>query len=161
MRLPAFRNVGSDHIGAALMIAIGAFVIVTSVGYRVGSLTKMGAGFFPLVLGVLLLLTGVAIGLTASPREQPRADEGQIHHHGGAFEWRSWICIVGGLVAFIVLAEYGGMLPASFVSVFLAALGDRENTVRHAAILGLAMVVIYVVVFHFGLKLPQPLFRWG
>lgn len=161
MRMLQFRNAGSDHIGAALMIAIGAFVIVTSVGYQVGSLTKMGAGFFPLVLGILLLLTGVAIGLTASPREEPRAGEGQIHHHGGAFEGRSWLCIVGGLVAFIVLAEYGGMVPASFASVFLAALGDRENSVKQAALIGLAMVAIYIVIFYFGLKLPQPLFRWG
>ncbi|MEJ0045599.1 MAG: hypothetical protein WDN04_05275 [Rhodospirillales bacterium] len=42
-------------------------------------------------------------------------------------EWRGWICIVASVLAFVVLGKYGGLLPATFAIVFIAALGDRDN----------------------------------
>ncbi len=156
------KALGKDHYGALLIVALGISVLVASVSYRIGSLTQMGSGFFPMVLGVLLLLTGIAIGLTATPANSGEASAAsdKTKPHGG-FEWRSWSCILGGLAAFIVFAVYGGMLLASFSSVFIAAMGDRQNTVRHAVVIGVIMTAIYVVVFHYGLRLPPPLFRWG
>ena len=51
-------------------------------------------------------------------------------------------------------------VPASFVSVFVAALGDRGNSVRAAAGLAAAMTAFGVVVFHYGLHLLLPLLAW-
>jgi hypothetical protein len=59
-----------------------------------------------------------------------------------------------------VLGQHGGLVPASFVSVFLAALGDRNNSVRAAAGLAALMTALGVVVFHYGLHLLLPLFTW-
>jgi len=156
------KAIGKDHYSAVLVIVLGVFMIMYSSTYQLGNLTKMGAGFFPMVLGVLMLLTGVAIGLTATPaiREEASADSDKPKGHGG-FEWRSWSCILGGLIAFIVFANYGGMVLASFVSVFVAAMGDRQNDVKHAALIGAFMSLVYIGIFYYGLKLPPPLFQWG
>ena len=59
-----------DHAGALLLIALGAAVLAMGLGYRMGSLSNMGAGFTPVVLGALLVLVGIAIGAT-TPIDAP------------------------------------------------------------------------------------------
>jgi hypothetical protein len=82
------------------------------------------------------------------------------HLAGPVVQWRGWICIVAGLLAFVVLGQHGGLVPASFASVFIAALGDRANSVRAAATLAAALTVAGVAVFHVGLHMALPLFTW-
>ena len=148
-----------DQVGGALLVATGVAVVVAGVGYGMGTLRQMGSGFFPVVLGVLMTLTGVALLATArrTPAEAPVETS---HLAGPVLQWRGWLCIVGGMLAFAVLGEHGGLVPASFASVFVAALGDRGNTWRSAAALAALMTMLGVVVFHFGLHLLLPLFAW-
>ena len=39
-------------------------------------------------------------------------------------------------------------------------MGDRNNTVKGAAILSAVLTVFCLLVFHFGLSLQLPLFQW-
>jgi len=154
-----------DHAGGALMLATGVAVVVAGLGYDVGTLREMGPGYFPVVLGALLALVGVALLAStrrAAPRPEatPQPPAELAHLAGPVLQWRGWLCIVGGVLAFVVLGEHGGLVPASFVSVFVAALGDRGNTWRAAAGLAAVMTVLGVVVFHYGLHLVLPLFAW-
>jgi hypothetical protein len=124
-----------------------------------GTLMQMGSGFFPVVLGVLLAAIGVALLASARPdAAEPPAET--AHLAGPVVQWRGWLCIVGGALAFVVLGEHGGLVPASFASVFVAAMGDRGNTWRSAALLAALMTALGVVVFHWGLHLLLPLFAW-
>jgi hypothetical protein len=160
MRLP--KSWGKDHYGALMLLALGAAVLALGVGYKIGSLNRMGAGFIPVVLGVLMMAVGIAIGVTAAPpgqREMTTPLPGHGTHAGGP-EWRGWLCILGGVLAFVVLGEHGGLVPATFASVFISAMGDRNNTVKGAATLGAILTVFCVIVFHYGLSLQLPLFQW-
>jgi hypothetical protein len=76
-------------------------------------------------------------------------------------EWRGWGCISLGLVAFLVLGKYGGLVPAAFAIVFISALGDPKNSVRDAIVLAFAMVVACLAIFVWALGLPFPSFGWG
>ena len=148
-----------DHAGGALLLALGVAVAVAGAGYGLGSLRQMGSGFFPAVLGVLLALIGAALLLSGhrAPAEPPAET---AHLDGPRVQWRAWACIVAGVLAFVVLGDHGGLVPASFASVFIAAMGDRGNTWRGAAALAAGLTVLGVVVFHFGLHLLLPLFAW-
>ena len=64
-------------------------------------------------------------------------------------------------MAFLVLARWGGFIPATFAIVFISAMGDRDNTVKQAAVLAAAMCVLCWLVFSVALKIPFPLFQWG
>lgn len=151
-----------DHVGGVLLAAVGAVVVMAGVGYGTGSLRQMGSGFFPVVLGVLMALVGAALLATAQRAGLPAAEPPPetAHLAGPAVQWRGWLCIIGGVLSFVVLGQHGGLVPASFVSVFVAALGDRRNGVRDAAGLAASMTVLGVVVFHYGLHLLLPLFTW-
>jgi hypothetical protein len=152
-----------DHAGGALLVVTGVAVVVAGVGYGTGTLRQMGSGFLPVVLGVLLAAIGAALlasarGEPAGATPEPPAE--MAHLAGPVVQWRGWLCIIGGVLSFVVLGQHGGLVPASFVSVFVAALGDRRNTWRAAAGLAALMTALGVAVFHFGLHLLLPLFAW-
>lgn len=152
-----------DHLGGALLLGMGIAVVVAGVGYGMGTLRQMGSGFFPVVLGVLLALIGVALlssagRTTGGVTDEPPAE--MAHLAGPVVQWRGWLCIVGAALAFVMLGGHGGLVPASFASVFIAAMGDRGNGVRAAAALAAGLTLAGVVVFHYGLHLLLPLFTW-
>lgn len=144
-----------DYYGGGLMLVLGLAAACQGASYKVGSLIRMGPGFFPVALGVLLALTGAAILLGAKSAIKPGEDK-QLPS-----EWRGWSCITLSLVAFVALGKYGGLLPATFAITFIAAMGDRKNTILSALMLAAAMSVIAVVVFWWALHMQFPLFRWG
>jgi len=155
------KALNKDHFGSLLLIALGAGVLAMGLGYRMGNLNHMGAGFIPVVLGALMVLVGIAIGVTAAPRGGEMTNPLPGHGtHGGAPEWRGWLCILGGVVAFVVLGDHGGLVPASFASVFVSALGDRTSTIKSSAALAAVLTTFCVIVFHYGLSLQLPLFQW-
>ncbi|HSN19998.1 MAG TPA: tripartite tricarboxylate transporter TctB family protein [Usitatibacter sp.] len=145
-----------DYYGGALMMLIGLGAAFQGSTYTIGTLSRMGPGFFPTALGVILALLGAAIALGArrapvdAPAEKPLPPE-----------WRGWGCIIASVVAFIVIARWGGFVPATFAITFISAMGDRENTVAGATLLSAAMVAVCIVVFWWALKMPFALFTWG
>ena len=152
-----------DRLGGALLVATGAAAVVAGAGYGMGSLREMGSGFYPVALGVLLALIGLVLFATASRGPDAHlatAPAENAHLAGPVVQWRGWLCILGGALSFVVLGQHGGLVPASFVSVFVAALGDRGNGVRDAALLAALMTLLGVIVFHYGLHLLLPLFQW-
>ena len=154
--MPGLTNQRSrDYYGGGLMLLLDVAAAVQGARYQVGTLSRMGPGFFPMALGVILALIGLAIMATAR-RAAPAEEKPSLPP-----EWRGWIAIIMSLVAFALLGTYGGLLPASFAVVFIAALGDRQNSVKAALILALAIAAVAVVVFWWALQVQFPLFSWG
>ena len=148
-------NLKRDYYAGGLMILLGVGAAVTGAGYRFGSLARMGPGFMPVVLGVVLAFLGVLIAGTALASSED---------DGGKFlpdnpQWFGWLCILGGPVLFIILGLYGGMIPAIFGCVFVCALGDNTATYKSSAILAAGVTVFGVLLFHYLLSIPFPLLR--
>ncbi|WP_241024150.1 tripartite tricarboxylate transporter TctB family protein [Burkholderia sp. Ac-20365] len=155
-----------DQLGAALLMVLGAGVTVGGLSFHMGTLTEMGSGFIPVVLGVLMVFIGIAI-LVTEKRDGHEAAHEEAHEkvheaaHSSAPQWRGWFCILASIAIFVVLGTYGGLIPATFTSVLVAALGDRQNTLRDCILLAVAVTVFGVVVFGYGLGLQMPLLAWG
>lgn len=146
-----------DLAGGALVMALGLGVAAVAHGYRLGTLRRMGPGYFPLLLGAILIVTGGLIALGGIRRAVPHA----AAEPAAAIDWRGAAAVVAGLVAFAVLGRWGGLLPASFACVFLSALGDRRNRPAIAAALAAVMTLVALLVFHLVLRVQLPLLRWG
>ncbi len=149
-----------DYIAGALVIVIGAGASILGARYQIGSLTRMGPGFFPAALGVILGLLGALIILTAaigSPSHASAADP----HHGviATPDWRGWGCIGASVIVFILCAQYLGLLAATFLCVFVACWGDRTATWKASAALAAGVTVFGVVLFYYILKVQIPIVR--
>ena len=150
----SLASYSKDYYAGALMVLIGLWAVIGGMRYDVGTLERIGPGFFPVAVGALLALVGVAIAVGADPA---------VRETGFGFvpEWRGWSGIIGGILAFIGLGYHGGLVPATFALVFISAMGDRQTTLRQAVCLAAGMVVVSVILFRWALRLQLPLFRWG
>jgi hypothetical protein len=144
-----------DYYAGGLMLLLGVGAAVTGSGYRMGSLAKMGPGFLPVVLGVVLAFLGILIAGTALGSSEP--DDSKFLPENP--QWFGWLCILSGPVLFIILGTYGGMIPAIFACVFVCALGDKTATYKSSAVLAGGITVFGVVLFHYLLGIPFPLLR--
>jgi len=150
------------YYSAGFMLLIGIATALGSLDYGMGTLDRMGPGYFPLLLGILLAFIGVLIAVTPDSPDEIRAD--QQHEPFAAIvrrRLRPWSATVGGIIAFIVIGKYGGLVPATFVLIFGAALGDPKNSLKASFWLAVGVVVFAVAAFHYGLQLQFPLFSLG
>ena len=145
-----------DAWASGVLCVLGLGVILQGSSYTMGSLSRMGPGFFPVALGVLLVFLGLVL-LFASGLSEDEEEE----DHVGPPEWRGWLCIISGVIAFIVLGRYGGLVPATFALVFISALGDRTHTLLTAFALSVFVTILGIVIFSWALELQFPMFRWG
>ena len=143
------------------MVLIGLSAIVSGMNYHLGTAAHMGPGYFPAGLGALLAFVGLLIAAGARNKDSERPEVQAGGHSTEIPDMRGAICIVLGILAFLLFGEYGGLLPATFAIVFISALGDRSNTLKQCAMIAVAMSVLAVVIFWWGLQLQLPLFRWG
>jgi len=146
-----------DFYAGGIMTLLGAAVTLDSLTYTLGTLTHMGPGMFPLMLGCTLTFIGVLILGTAVAT--PLGDDERILPEKP--EWLAWACILAGPVAFIVFGELFGLIPATFACVFIPALGDRTATYKGSAILAAGVTFFGVLLFSYVLKIPFPLLKWG
>lgn len=144
-----------DYYAGGLMVVLGVGAAVTGSGYKFGSLARMGPGFMPVALGIVLAFIGVLIAGTALGSSEP--DDKKFMPDNP--QWFGWFCLLAGPVLFIILGEYGGMIPAVFACVFVSALGDKTGTYKSSFILACGVTVFGVLLFHYFLNIPFPLLR--
>jgi uncharacterized protein YybS (DUF2232 family) len=140
----------TDLIGGGLLVVVGVAVGFYAMRYNLGSLTRMGPGFFPTVLGFLLAFLGALVLLPAlrRPGERP------VPH------WRPLFTILLAVAAFALTVRPFGMVPATFVLVSVAALAQREVRIVPTLILCVGLSVLGVLVFAQGLGVLIPAFNW-
>jgi hypothetical protein len=148
--------------GGVLFIVIGGmFALIAKglklgdsvllAGYAMGTPARMGPGFFPFYLGVLLAALGILIAFTGL-KPHPN-DPGKVER----FHWKPILYVLGSVVLFGILLKSIGMLLAGILLVIGASMGSAEFRIKRTLILAVALVTFCAFVFVGGLKLPIPL----
>jgi hypothetical protein len=144
-----------DFYAGGLMILIGLGAALEGQRYNIGTMRQMGPGFFPVALGVVLVLIGILIAGTSLGG----SDDGD-HVFPAKPDWRGWLCIIAGPLLFILFGKFGGLAPATFACVFVSAMGDRTSTWKSAFTLAAAITVFGVLLFSYVLKVPFPVLKF-
>jgi uncharacterized membrane protein len=137
-----------DVWAGLLLIAVGAGAILVARDYPFGTALRMGPGYFPVMLGALLILFGVAI-LAAGLRRGERIS--------GSWSLRALVVLPLSLVLFGLLMQHAGFVPAMLVLVFGAAAAGTEFRFMEILLFALGLTALAVAVFVWGLGLPYPL----
>ena len=139
-----------DFWAGIMLIGIDAAAMFISRDYRFGAALRMGPGFFPTILGGILIAFGVCI-MAAGIRSGE-----QIH---GTLSVRALIMLPLSLVLFGILMELGGFIPALVVLVFVSAASGREFKIVEVLLLTVVMTVASTALFIWGLGMPYPLIK--
>lgn len=140
-----------DALSGLLFVAFGGFLALLSLRYPLGTAMRMGPGYFPLVLSVVVTLLGVAILVRAL------ALAWGPDHGMEPLALRPLAAVGGGILAFAAVLGSLGLILSTFALVGLSGLAHRESGVREQLILGASLSAFAAVVFVIGLGLPLPL----
>jgi len=140
-----------DLIGGGLLTTFGLFAVIYGViHYPLGTLVSMGPGFFPVAIGGLIVACGLAIVLPALRRP------GALP----VFEVRPAAAVLGGGIAFSILIQHFGLVPAIVGLVIISAYGDSKLSLRVKLILAVSLVAVAILIFKVGLGMPVPYAKW-
>lgn len=140
-----------DIIAGLALLGLGLFAALYGINtMRLGTVAQMGPGFFPVTLGFILTGFGAAIIVPAFLRAG-RAVE---------IDLRSFLAVAASILAFGLLVRPFGLLPAIVVLTSIASFADGKLAFWKAALLGLALALLAIVIFRFGLGLPVRIVAW-
>lgn len=129
----------------ALFAALGLIFAYQSWVLDIGTALRMGPGYFPLLLGLILLLLGVVILIQAT-----RVNSEPV----GPIAWRGMLLILPAPVFFGLTVRGLGFLPAIFLTAFIASFASLRMKPLAALILSAAVTLFSYAVFTRGLGLP-------
>lgn len=147
-----------DFFSGLMFMVVGIAFAWGATTYSVGSGARMGPGYFPLMLGILLALIGSVITFKALVVETESGDK------IGKWAWKPLFFILaanflfgillGGLPSFGIPAM--GMILGIFALVIIASLAGNEFNLKGVLVLSVVLAVGSYLAFVVLLKLQFP-----
>jgi hypothetical protein len=139
-----------DIIGGFGLVALGIFVVIYAQQYEFGDLNRMGPGYFPVALGIIITVLGLIIGIPALFREGEK-----IH-----IDWVPLFLVIGSLASFALTLKALGIIFATALSVMISSLAT-EMSWRGRILLGAGIAGFTYLVFIAGLGMILPTWPWS
>ena len=144
-----------DFFAGLMFTVVGIAFAWGAISYNVGSGARMGPGYFPLMLGVVLALIGLGIMFEAMTVET--TDGEPI----GKWAWKQVVFILGANLAFGVLlgglpsmgVPAMGLIIAIYALVFIAAQAGSKHALKSVFALATVLAIGSYVAFIWLLNL--------
>lgn len=138
-----------DFWAGILFISTGLLFSSFAVQYELGTLSRMGPGWFPGALGLLLMVLGTIVVVGSA---SARATESELP----SFRLRELLLVLGGVAAFAALVPSLGLIVSAVIMLLVVASASHEFSFRETTISILALVSLSYLVFVRGLGLQLP-----
>ncbi|MDM0075813.1 tripartite tricarboxylate transporter TctB family protein [Variovorax sp. J2P1-59] len=144
-----------DFFSGVMFTVVGVAFAWGATTYNVGNGARMGPGYFPLMLGILMAIIGLAIMFTGLTVE---TEDGEPI---GKWAWKQVVYIIGANLAFGLLlgglpsigVPAMGMIIAIYALVIISSLAGSEFNLRNVLILATVLAVGSYIAFIWALKL--------
>ena len=137
-----------DFWSGVLFIAIGAFAVAYGSRYTLGTAARMGPGYFPRILGILLVVLGAVLALRGAKIDGEKLV---------AWKLRPTSVVLGSVVLFGLIVQPVGLALSTVILIVLASAASHEFRPREALVSGVLLASLAVSVFVVGLKLQLPI----
>jgi hypothetical protein len=135
----------TNALCGAIFVATGGFFAWQSLGLEIGTAFRMGPGYFPLLLSMVLILLGLIVLAQAI-----RVRGGPV----GPIAWRGMLFILPAPIFFGLTVRGLGFVPSIFLTALIAAFASHRMRPAPALLLSGGLTLFAVVVFSYGLGLP-------
>ncbi len=147
-----------DFFSGLLFTAVGVAFAWGATSYTIGTGARMGPGYFPLMLGVLMAILGAVITFKALVVETEDGEK------VGSWAWKPLFFVIAANLVFGVLLgglpSIGlpamGMIAAIYALTFVAGLASDEFKFKEVLILATVLAVASYFGFIVLLKLQFP-----
>lgn len=147
-----------DFYSGLMFVVAGIAFAWGATNYTVGDAARMGPGYFPLMLGILMALVGAVITFTALGK----TDTGE--EKIGKWAWRPLVYVIAANVIFgILLAgirDWGipafGIIIGIYALTFVASMAQADWKFKPTLVLATALAIGSYLVFVLALKLQFP-----
>ena len=147
-----------DFFSGLMFMVLGAAFAWGATKYSIGTGARMGPGYFPLMLGVMLAILGAVVAFNGLVIERVGGDK------VGKWAWKPLCYIIGANLIFGVclggLPSIGlkslGLIAGIYALTFVASMAEPGWKVKNTFFLGTALAVISYLAFIKLLKLQFP-----
>ena len=142
-----------DFAAGMLYIVIGITAILTLNGNEVGTLARMGPGFFPTVIATGLVITGLVIAIKAALRAPVSTEDGKVRFGNPV----AALLILGSAAFYAATLLTLGFFLSIGGMIVIASLAHPSFKLRDALLSAVFLTVLSAALFIWGLGLIVPL----
>jgi putative tricarboxylic transport membrane protein len=137
-----------DFWAGLLFIGLGIVAMWVGSRYNLGTAARMGPGYFPRILGILLIVLGGIItfrGIRWGGEPIP------------AWRWRPTTVVLVSVVVYGILISRLGIAISTVLLIVGASLASHEFRLKESIVAGLLLSTLAVGVFVIGLNVQLPI----
>jgi hypothetical protein len=147
-----------DFFAGLMFLALGVAFAWGATNYTIGEGARMGPGYFPLVLGILLSVIGIFIVFEAMVVETEDGEK------VGKFAWKPLFFIIGSNIVFGIciggIPKIGipamGLIVGIYALTFIASMAGEEHKNKEVIFLATFLAILSYLAFIVLLKLQFP-----
>lgn len=140
-----------DILGGGLLLLGGlSYSIYTVTHYTIGTLRQAGPGFFPLALGLTLVLLGALVLLPALKRRGEMPE----------FQLFAPIMVLASVAVFALAIPAFGLIPAIVGMTITFSLAERRFRPISLALSCILLSLSAYLIFGVGLGMSVAMLRW-
>lgn len=140
-----------DFFSGLMFVVVGVVFAVGATNYSMGTPARPGAGYFPLILSVLMAFLGAVVLFKSLTIETEGGDP------IGAIAWRPLIVIVLSIAVFGATINRLGLVLAVPILIMISSLAGDEFKWLGVLLNSVVLTVFSWLIFVYGLKLTIPL----
>lgn len=137
-----------DFLAGTLFFAFGVGFAFLAPGYALGTPARMGAGFFPMVLGLCLAAIGLIVILRSCFVAGEPIEPGKL---------RPFAAMLGAITLFGVLLNPLGLVASLIILVIVGGYASPDFKAKEGVMLAVGLAASSALLFVILLKLPLPL----
>lgn len=135
----------TNGLCGAIFVGLGLFFLYQSLSLELGTAFRMGPGYFPLVLSIVLIGLGSVIVVQATQVEGEPI---------GPIAWRGLLFILPAPVFFGLTVRGLGFVPSLFFTTLIAAFASSRMKPLTALLIATGVTIFSAAVFSYALGLP-------
>ena len=147
-----------DFLAGLMFTIVGIGFAWGATNYTIGEGARMGPGYFPLMLGIVLAVLGLIVTFTALVVETEDGDK------VGAIAWKPLGFIIGSNILFGIclggIPKLGipslGLFVGIYALTFVASLAGEEHKTKEVLVLATVLAVVSYLAFIVLLNLQFP-----
>ena len=137
-----------DFWAGLLFVGLGILAITVGSRYNLGTAARMGPGYFPRILGILLVVLGGIIAFRGM-----RSDGEPI----AKWRWRPTLVVLLSVVVYGIIIGWIGMAISTVLLIVAASAASHEFRWKESIVAGLLLSGLAVGVFVVGLSVQLPI----